>query len=180
MKRYIGVTDEPLWEEGRVWKDQYRYPKADAVFASPMLRCLQTAGLIYPEQPPIILEGFRECNFGEFENRNYKELSSNPAYQAWIDSNGKMPFPAGEDPAGFKSRCVRAFRDAMEESMLSGYRTVALVVHGGTIMSILEALAIPRRDYYQWQVKNGGGYISPYDEQEGRLTNPCIIPLSPL
>ena len=33
----------------------------------------------------------------------------------------------------------------------------ALVVHGGTIMTLLEALE-PSRQFYCWQVPNGGGY----------------------
>ena len=30
----------------------------------------------------------------------------------------------------------------------------AFVVHGGTIMAILEEYALPRRDYFDWQIPN--------------------------
>ena len=35
----------------------------------------------------------KECDFGLFENKSYEELSDCPEYQAWIDSNGTLPFP---------------------------------------------------------------------------------------
>ncbi len=33
----------------------------------------------------------------------------------------------------------------------------------GTIMAIMEAMAFPRGDYYDFQVKNGSGYILNHD-----------------
>ena len=41
--------------------------------------------------------------------------------------------------------------------------TLAIVCHGGTIMAILEAFSVPHRDFYDWQVPNGGGYRFWYD-----------------
>ena len=35
---------------------------------------------------------------------------------------------------------------------------LALFVHGGTIMSILEAYGTPRKSYYDWHLKNGEGW----------------------
>ena len=58
------------------------------------------SGLAQKECPLL-----KECDFGDFENKNYKELSGNPDYQAWIDSGGALPFPGGEDPEGFRNRC---------------------------------------------------------------------------
>ena len=45
--RYIGKTDEPLCEEGINEIRENTYPKADFVISSPMLRCRQTAEIIY-------------------------------------------------------------------------------------------------------------------------------------
>ena len=36
---------------------------------------------------------------------------------------------------------------------------MALIVHGGTVMSIMEAFAQPPAGYYDYQIKNGCGYI---------------------
>ena len=55
-KRYIGRTDEDLCGEGikKLKEDTYAgiYPPAQAVFSSPMKRCLSTAECIYPVQTP--------------------------------------------------------------------------------------------------------------------------------
>ena len=45
-QRYIGVTDEPLCEEGRELLGKFTYPKPQAVFVSPLKRCLETATIL--------------------------------------------------------------------------------------------------------------------------------------
>lgn len=128
-KRYIGRTDEDLCGEGikKLKEDTCAgiYPPAQAVFSSPMKRCLSTAECIYPVQTPQIVWDFRECDFGLFEGKNYKELTGNPQYQQWIDSNGTLPFPGGEALTDFKKRSVRAFLETVSksESILKGQVT---------------------------------------------------------
>lgn len=157
--RYIGVTDEPLCEEGRRALLAMRLPAAERVYTSPLLRCRQTAELLWPGTETVQIPEFSECDFGEFENRNYAELNGNPAYQAWIDSGGTIAFPGGEDPLAFRARCVRGFERAMEDLKESGKKNAAVVCHGGTIMSILAVYGRPKRPFYGWQVKNGRGFL---------------------
>lgn len=175
QKRYIGITDEPICKEGLSVLEGISYPPAEAVFVSPMSRCRESARVIYADLIPVVCEDFKECNFGEFENKNYMELSNNPEYQAWIDSNGALPFPKGENPADFRIRCVEEFGRVVASSLKSGYRNITLIVHGGTIMSILDRFSYPREDYYHWHTENGKGYITCLEEEEGRLTNICRI-----
>lgn len=156
--RYIGVTDEPLLEEERKKLERRSYPRADAVFVSPMLRCRQTAAAIYPNQAVRIIEELAECDFGSFENKNWQEMTNDPEYQAWIDSNGTLPFPGGEDQAHFRRRCCRGFEKSVAECFRKNIDRAAFVVHGGTIMSILECYAVPERNFYDWHVGNGEGY----------------------
>ena len=86
-KRYIGAkTDEPLCKAGYELLKEKHYPKVEKVIASPMKRCIETAQLLFPDTQIQIEESLRECDFGEFENKNYQELSQSKAYQAWIDS----------------------------------------------------------------------------------------------
>jgi len=158
-KKYIGVTDEPLCEEGKRKLLEMNYPPVDAVFASPLVRCVETSKLIYPNQVPVFYEDFRECDFGDFENKNYMELADDPKYQEWIDSGGILSFPNGENPRDYKNRSVTAFQAMIEESLHEKYNIVAMVVHGGTIMSILDRYSHPHKDYYHWQVGNGNGYV---------------------
>ena len=155
--RYIGSrTDEPLCVEGiEALKKRY-YPPVQRVYASPMKRCLETASIIYPGIPVETITDFRECDFGLFENRNYVELNGRQDYQTWIDSGGELPFPGGESRAEFAARCQAAFRELLKKAPRDD---CALVVHGGTIMAIMEAWAQPPAKYYDFQVRNGEGYI---------------------
>lgn len=156
--RYIGVTDEPLCLRGREQLAACRYPKPEILFASPLLRCRQTAGILFPGMQPRLLESLAECDFGDFENKNWRELSGDPRYQQWIDSGGTLTFPGGESPEKFRSRCVCGFEEAIRRCLSEKISLAAFVVHGGTIMSILERFARPCGDYYSWSVKNGDGY----------------------
>lgn len=157
-RRYIGKTDEPLCRQGIELLDACEYPKAEIVFSSPLKRCIQTAEIIYPDKEIHIIQELAECDFGLFENRNYEELSDVPAYQEWVDSNGMLPFPGGESKEAFSMRCLKGFEQALKWCRSEGIRSASLVVHGGTIMSIMEHYAQPPLDYYDFQIGNGEGY----------------------
>lgn len=160
-KRYIGKTDEPLSEYGKQELSLRTYPECEAVFVSPMRRCIQTADIIYPQTPHIICTQLRECDFGDFEQKNHKELSESPSYQAWLQSGGTAPFPNGENPASFKVRCTKAFASVIAAN--SEKSCIAFVVHGGTIMSVMEAYARPRLGYFDYMVPNCCGYLTVFN-----------------
>ncbi|RGC80241.1 histidine phosphatase family protein [Hungatella hathewayi] len=167
LGRYAGKrTDEALSTEGISLCLGRIYPQTDVVYTSPMRRCIQTAGLLYCGKKPVIWEQFTECDFGIFEGKNYKELSGEPEYQEWIASNGTLPFPEGESREEFQVRCLEGFCLCIEHCIQYQYKSFAMVVHGGTIMSILDGFAIPHRDYFHWQVKNLEGYEIETDEKQ--------------
>ena len=159
LQRYIGKrTDEPLCEEGREELKDLQYPQPEAVYASPMIRCTQTAAILFPEKKLNIIDELAECDFGQFENKNYMELEENAAYQAWIDSGGMLPFPGGESRETFKKRNVTGFEKVVNSCIKKKIMYGVLVVHGGTIMNIMEAFADEEKSFYDWHVKNGKGY----------------------
>ncbi len=157
-KRYIGKTDEPLCKEGITLLKGKHYPDAEKIFVSPMLRCRQSAELMYPNREYEIIESLRECDFGIFENKNYQELSGNKSYQEWIDSMGTLPFPQGESREEFRKRTLEGFESALQRCKEDGIQKVAFVIHGGNIMNIMETYALPLGNYYDYQIKNGEGY----------------------
>lgn len=163
-KRYIGRTDEPLCRIGISELTVRRYPDCDIVAASPMMRCIQTAEIIYPQREITKYSDLRECDFGDFEGRNYTDLCGDPDYQKWIDSGGAIAFPKGESPDCFRKRCIAAFEKAVHDHY--DLRSISFVVHGGTIMSILEKYAVPKGNYFDYQVKNGSGYITEFDGEK--------------
>ena len=158
-QRYIGITDEPLCPEGREALTEICCPEPELLFVSPLLRCRETAEILFPGKNQEIRPMLSECDFGDFENKNYLELSHNPDYQAWVDSNGTLPFPNGESRESFRWRTLEEFNRIVEECFKKEINTAALVVHGGTIMNIMEAYGSPARDFYDWHVKNGRGYL---------------------
>lgn len=179
--QYIGRTDQDLCELGiselKMRKAQLHYPLSTTLFMSPMKRCMQTAGLLYPELKGTLLHALRECDFGRFECKNYKDLTGTPDYQKWVDSNGTLPFPDGESPSDFTARCVQGFLECI--SALATPRPhhqtkwTTFVIHGGTIMSIFSELAQPKGDYFSYQVSNGDGYLCAYE-----LATQTLYPLA--
>lgn len=178
-KRYIGRTDESLCMEGEtLLKERLAkgmYPEAGRIFVSPMKRCIQTAQILYPSQELTVIDEFSECDFGKFENKNYEELKDMPEYQRWLKSGGAMRFPEGESKESFIKRSLAGFERALlmcgcDKQMLegrykpvggkaaSGFSMAVFVVHGGTIMSIMERYAVPKGTYYDFQIGNGEGY----------------------
>lgn len=162
-QRYIGVTDEPLCEEGRELLRKFTYPKPQAVFVSPLKRCLETAAILFDDPKVRIIDQLAECDFGEFENKNYKELSGDPRYQEWIDSNGILAFPGGESKEKCAVRNLEGFQRAVTACIREEITEAALVVHGGTIMNIMEQYVLPKKEFYEWHVGNGCGYLVELD-----------------
>ena len=51
------------------------YPEAQAYYCSPMSRCIDTLRILYPEAEPVLVDGFRECDFGDWEGKTAKQLA---------------------------------------------------------------------------------------------------------
>lgn len=174
--KYVGKTDEELLPEAReelkekvrLWQQERReqeneeqgvsFLQAERLYVSPLKRCRETAFVLYPGREQHVVENLRECDFGEFEYKSYQELNGNPDFQKFIDSGGECGFPGGETLRSFQDRCVEAFEGLIEQELGRQAGSCALVVHGGTIMAILDRYSLPHRDYYDWQVKNAEGF----------------------
>lgn len=162
LHKYIGATDEPLSPEGRAALAGLRYPAADLVYISPMLRCRQTAELLFPDATFAVVEDLREMDFGVFEGRSFREMEQDADYSAWLASNCEAPIPGGETKAGFTDRCCAAFLTVLERDPSP---RLTFLVHGGSIMAVLSRYGRPRRDYYDWAVDNGRGFLLEWDPE---------------
>lgn len=170
--RYIGTTDEPLLK-GQAWESAGTdrscaagYPDVQAVAVSPLKRCVETANIIYPCVRRVVCSDLRECDFGLFENKSYEELKDNPDYQRWIKSGGTLSFPGGEARDVFCERSVRGFVSVTERFLKENVRSAAFVVHGGTIMAILDRFAHHEEGFYHWQVRNREGYRAKLNKEQ--------------
>ena len=160
--KYVGNrTDLPLCDEGvdelRALRDTVDYPDVQRLYTSPMLRCKQTAGIIYPDTDVKVVDELTEYDFGAFEGKTARELEKTEEFKAW--TSGKMPAPpGGESTENFIKRLALGFRSVVTDMMQNGAENAAVIMHGGAVMMLLSACAVPRRKSLEWQCDNGRGY----------------------
>ena len=61
---------------------------------------------------------------------------------------------------------VLFYLEMMEKMIEEKRQKVGVVVHGGTIMSVMEAFDPGKQEFYHWQVKNGNGFRFQIREEE--------------
>ena len=158
---YYGALDLPLCEAGA---DALREAAAAGLYppigqakilTSGLLRTDQTLRLLYGDVPHEVWPELREISFGIFEGKSYDELNGRADYAAWLagDWFGNVP-PGGESFAQAQARILAglARMQAQGEDILA-------VVHGGTVLTIMQALfPEEEKNGYEWQPRPGGGY----------------------
>jgi|LSQX01.3.fsa_nt_gb alpha-ribazole phosphatase len=167
--RYIGHTDVPLSSDGekqlRELSAGCEYPTPEAVFSSPLSRCMRTAQIIYPDSDIIRMNELIECDFGEFEGKTADELKEHPVFLPWLTGEPGVSPPFGESGDSFKKRVCECFCKIAEGMIKTGIRKTAIVTHGGVIATILSSFGLPEAPAHQWFTANGRGYnvrITPY------------------
>lgn len=157
--RYIGRTDEPLAQEGVAKLSAMRSDyTVKVVYVSPLQRTQQTAAILFPNAERIVVDDLREMDFGDFEGRSYREMADDAAYCAWLDSGCMAPCSNGESRIGFSDRVCAAFREILDRARAREEQELVFVIHGGTIMAVMERFAVPKKDFYAYSVKNCSGY----------------------
>ncbi len=160
--RYIGCkTDLPLSPEGvrelKSLRENMEYPDIEALYTSPLLRCKQTASVIYPGFEPISVDELTEYDFGIFENKTARELEIMPEYLEW--TSGKISAtPDGEDTNDFIRRIALGINMIVRDMMEKDITNAGVIMHGGAIMMFLATCAVPRKRSVEWTSDNGRGY----------------------
>lgn len=160
--KYIGNrTDLPLSDKGidelRLLRDSVDYPDIQRLYTSPMLRCRQTAEILYPDTDYKEIDELTEYDFGEFEGKTARELEGQENFKLW--AAGKLAAaPGGESTTDFVKRLALGFRFAVEDMMSAGADNAAAIMHGGAIMMLLSACAVPQRKSVEWQCDAGRGF----------------------
>ena len=186
-RRYIGRTDEPLSVQGRIdaGHAERNYDRKK-VYVSPLKRARETAAILFPNAEQVVIPGLRETDFGSFEGRNADEMVNDADYRAWVDGMCLGTCPGGESREDVTRRAVEAFCEVIQAEAACGKDTetamdgisqagantedpVIFVTHGGVIMSILEALALPHRDYYDYQTANLCGWTAECTKKDGKI-----------
>ena len=161
--QYIGSTDMPLCKQGREQlmelRSKFDYPYAQAFFTSPLTRCKETLSILYPGVHMLEVADLRECDFGDWEGKDARQLArEDSSFAQWMASGGMTAPPNGESGLEFQTRVCKAFASLVEGLLKSGTTDAVVVAHGGTIMAILAAYGIPQASFFDWITGNGRGY----------------------
>ena len=151
---YCGSTDLPLSEKGREELSRIHYDIKNVRFlTSGMKRTNETLRILFGDVPCGEDPRFREVDFGIFEMNSYEELKDTPDYRTWCTGNNEANVPpGGESGLQMKKRVLEAFSEIREDTVI--------VCHGGVIAAIMAHLfPDEKKTRYDWQPKNGFGYI---------------------
>lgn len=159
---YTGQKDIPLCEQGIAQLEQmardFDYSTPQAVFCSPLQRCIKTANIIYKDMNPIIINELIEYDFGEFEGKTAADLKDSDEFKYWISGDANAAPPFGESNKQFGKRICTAFIKIVDGLLKTGTTEASIVAHGGVIMGLLHCFAIPELPMTEWLCPNGCGY----------------------
>lgn len=160
--RYIGKTDVDLSLKGiselKKLSEEFEYPNVGKVYSSPLKRCLQTCGMIYPEMQINTVKDISEYDFGDYENKSIAELKNDEYFLSWCEGKNDGSEANVENGADFSKRIREGFDLIIKDMMKNKISSSAVITHGGVIMSILAMCGLPRMNPSNWSVENGKGY----------------------
>lgn len=160
--QYIGHTDLPITTDSisalKSIKAKHHYPEVDAVFVSPLKRCIESAEIMFPKNNPLVINDLIEYNFGEFEGCTADDLKNNDDFKAWLRGDMHARPPYGESNAEFFARVCSAFEKIVDGMVKSGTETAAIVGHAGVLMAILACYGLPEAPMAHWQMEAGYGF----------------------
>ncbi|MBQ9827596.1 MAG: bifunctional adenosylcobinamide kinase/adenosylcobinamide-phosphate guanylyltransferase [Lachnospiraceae bacterium] len=164
LKQYIGRTDQPLAPEGIELAEKFGtlsgYGK---VYVTKYQRTSQTADIIFPGAETEIVPGFEEMDFGDFEERSADEMENDTAYRKWVDDMCLSRCPGGEIYSEFRARVSKAFLKLLERE---DRELIPMVVHGGTIMSLMDDFDEKALGYYGYWIGNCCGYVCDLEKND--------------
>lgn len=133
-KRLTGRTDSTLTRKGvkQVKKARMflkkRYGRFDALYTSPLKRTVTTAEILskLTNCPIIKDDSLVETDFGDWEEKSFTYLRSEPQWDNYIQDPFHFRFPGGESPQEVKKRIL-----TFKKTLLNNkeWRNVIVVSH---------------------------------------------------
>ncbi len=169
----VGRRDVELSHEGRDRiKDMVRkhpFPQPEAVYVSPMRRCMETAALVFgrsleqcrPRVEPCLVE----MDFGLYEGRPVRAFAETELYEGWAAQRPEAGLTGGETFGEVEQRMLRAFDRILADCRMEGISTVGVVSHNMVIVRLLRghmAAEIPSEARF---CPNGMGFHLRVDEE---------------
>lgn len=173
-REYLGLRDLPLAPEGRgELAGKQPAESVDLLFSSPLIRCRETAEILFPDQEFILLPEWTERDFGPYEGKRWEELKEGESYRRWIESEGRLSPHGMEAAEDFRRRIVSGF--SRIEKTVNAYAPderetvkIAAVAHGGTILEFRRWLW-PERPFYEKMPGHGECSRFSFCRDRGRL-----------
>jgi broad specificity phosphatase PhoE len=143
--RFAGSTDVPLSPEGLrqagSLAKRLRAQEIVAIYASPMRRALETAGILatpYGLQP-IAEPAFREIDYGHWEGRTRSEVETifQEEYAIWAEDPFTIAPADGESGLNVLNRALPVMRRIVEHHR---HQSVVIVSHKGTNRLLISSL----------------------------------------
>jgi alpha-ribazole phosphatase len=92
-------------------------------------------------------------------------MGNDERYKKWLESGCMADIPEGDSVVKHKAQTCREFKKELDA--FSSCSNLALVIHGGNIMAILEEFAEPKMGFFHWHAPNCG--IIACEIHDGRL-----------
>jgi broad specificity phosphatase PhoE len=178
--RYIGRTDAPLSERGKLQAaalaGELGRLKVAHLICSPLLRTRQTAEIALGTADACDIDpDLREIDFGCWEERGFTEIAAaDPAVvERWAALDEDFAFPGGESVGDFSKRVgAVAGRIAADPA-----ETVVAFTHGGVIRFLIcRFLGLDVRHYLLFDIRPGSLTEIGIEAGKGvltRLDNRC-------
>ena len=167
----------------RLLRQSAKYPSVERVYTSPLPRSVQSAGILYPNQTPVEIDGLKDMHLGKFEGKAPEELAKLPDFVAWLQDSRENPPPGGEKAQDFTERIYGAFDALVRQMMRERVTSAAVITHGGVLMALMAAFALPRLPMHEWATQHGYGYTlltsAQLWMQGGCAEATATIPLDP-
>lgn len=166
-----GRTDALLSEEGRdglkTLKETYLYPEVERVYASPAIRCQETAAVLYPEHRPVIVQNFWEYDFGKMEDCPMDAVSQLPIYEKWLEQAPDCAFEGGESLLEASFRVRAAMTRVVKDCIDGGFHRIAVIAHG-EILSLLVRTALETEEPMESFLlcPNGMGFTATLEKEQ--------------
>lgn len=153
-KRYIGITDLPLSDDGTLQairlKEYFSGIKIDRAFTSPLKRCMQTAQILLDgsNKDILVIDGLKEIDMGEWENQTMDYIKGN--FYGMYEKRGAnidtfIP-PGGESFEQLQKRVMPAF----EYITGNTEGNILIISHAGVNRVILSKLLdFPLKDIFK-------------------------------
>lgn len=143
-KRYIGITDLPLSNEGinqaRFLKEYFASINIEKMYLSPLIRCVQTSDIISEDRDikKIIVNDLKEVHMGNWEGKTFTYIKEK--YPVLYEKRGKhidmFKPPGGESFYELQNRVMPAFENILRTTT----GNVVIIAHAGVNRVILSNL----------------------------------------